>query len=218
MINSKVAPILSEEFKAKLDKKCWYHGSSQVFEAWEIPAPQKPNEEFLVPHNCAIFFTSNLDYAKGAGNKTAKVAISKDSNILDMTENYYESEKLRLLLKRHDLVSKTLNIQHDFWHTGWKTGDVLRVAFTDPVVGQHMQKVALELSKRSGIPLTEANIIIQHNATRGLIELICQSAKESGFDALYGFEVDRHSDANKKIAQPWLAVFSSSIVSAPEWF
>ena len=218
MINAKVEPILSEEFIAKLGKSCWYHGSNQVFDSWKIPPPPKPDEEFLLPHECAIFFTSNLDYAKRAGSKTARVAISKDSNILDMTENYDESEKLRLLLEQHDLMSKMLNIQHDFWHEGWKTGDVLRVAFDDPIVDKHMKDVALNLSERSGIPLMEANLVIQHNSSRGLIELICKSAKELGFDALYGFEVDRHSDANKKIAQPWLAVFSSNIVSAPEWF
>lgn len=218
MSDPNVKSILSEEFRAKLGKNCWYHGSNQVFDSWKIPSPRKPGEDFLVPHDCAIFFTSNLDYAKRAGNKIAKVAISEDSNILDMTKNYEASENLRLLIQAHDLMSKTLNVEREFWHEGWKTGDVLRLAYINPVVGQHMEKVALDLSKKSSIPLEIANLIIQHNSSRGLIELICQSAKELGFDGLYGFEVDRHSDANKKVAQPWLAVFSNNIVSAPKWF
>lgn len=218
MSNSAVQSIISEELRAKLGRKCWYHGGNQVFESWKIPSPQKPGEDFLVPHKCAIFFTSNLDYAKETGNKTAKVTIFEDSNVLDMIVNYDESEKVRLLLKGNDLASKTLNVEHDFWHEGWKTGDVLRVAFNNPIVDEHMQEVALELSKSSGKSLAEANFIIQHNSSRGLIELICQFAKELGFDALYGFEVDRHSDVNKKVAQPWLAVFSSNIISSPEWF
>ena len=115
-------------------------------------------------------------------------------------------------------MSKTLNVEHEFWHKGWKTGDVLRLAYTNPIVGRHMHEVASELSNSSGMSLANANFIIQHNSSRGLIELICQSAKRLGFDAMYGFEVDRHSGANEKVAQPWLAVFAKNIVSAPEWF
>ena len=87
MSNAEAKSILSEEFRNKLGKNCWYHGSSQVFDSWKIPAPQKPDEDFLVPHKCAIFFTNNLDYAKGAGNKIAKVTVSEDSNILGRVIN-----------------------------------------------------------------------------------------------------------------------------------
>ncbi|TEI07151.1 hypothetical protein IPC1314_24305 [Pseudomonas aeruginosa] len=67
------------------------------------------------------------------------------------------------------------------------------------------------------LPLEAATAVIQHNSARGLIELICVTAKKLGFDAIYGHEVDRHSFAGKKIAQPWLAVLSNGIISEPEW-
>jgi len=67
------------------------------------------------------------------------------------------------------------------------------------------------------ITLKQAEEMVFHNFTRGLIELICDCAHNLGYDALYGHEVDRHSDPNKVLAQPWLAVFKKGAVSEPIW-
>lgn len=208
--------IISDILKTKLDSKCWFHGTEQDFDSWVIPPPVKPGEDLLVPHT-AIFFTSNLEFAKGAGNKIANVAVSSNVKILDTTANYDASEKLRKTLQKHEIMSKTLNVEHDFWHEGWKTGDVLRMTYSDPTLKTHLQKMTSNLSQQSGLPLEAANITIQLNASRGLIELICIGAKKLGFDAIYGHEVDRHSVEGKVISQPWLAVFSKGVVSIPEW-
>lgn len=207
---------ISNYLREKLDKPCWFHGTNQHFDSWLIPPPPKPGEDLLVPHT-AIFFTSDLDFAKGAGNKIAKVTLSSNGRILDAIENYEASERLRLSLRNHQIASRTLNSQHDFWHAGWRTGDVLRMAFADPALVEHLQNVAANLSRQSGLPIEAANVAIQHNTARGLIELICTSAKRLGFDAIFGHEVDRHSFKDKVIAQPWLAVLSKGIVSEPEW-
>jgi len=208
--------IISNDLNEKLDSPCWFHGTEQYFDAWIIPPPPKPGEDLLVPHT-AIFFTSDLNFAKGAGNKIAKVSISSSSRILDTTANYQASEKLRLSLSQHQIASRTLNIQHDFWHNGWKTGDVLRMTYSDPTLEAHLQQMAVNLSKQTGLPKEAASIVIQHNSSRGLIELICTSAKKLGFDAIFGHEVDRHSFEDKVIAQPWLAVLSKGVASNPEW-
>ena len=208
--------IISNELKQKLDLPCWFHGSDQNFDTWLIPPPPKPGEDLLVPHT-AIFFTSDLDFAKGAGNKIAKVSVSSSSKILDTTANYEASEKLRLSLSQHPIASRTLNIQHDFWHEWWKTGDVLRMTYSDPTLEAHLQKMVVSLSQQSGLPIEAASAVIQHNSSRGLIELVCTSAKKLGFDAIFGHEVDRHSFEDKVIAQPWLAVLTNGVVSKPEW-
>lgn len=207
---------ISNGLKEKLDFPCWFHGTEQDFDTWLIPPPPKPGEDLLVPHS-AIFFTSNLNFAKGAGNKIAKVSISSSSRILDTTANYEASEKLRLSLSQHQIASRTLNIQHDFWHEGWKTGDVLRMRYSDPTLEAHFQQMVENLSQQSGLPKEAASVVIQHNSSRGLIELICASAKKLGFDAIFGHEVDRHSFEDKVIAQPWLAVLSKGVASKPEW-
>ena len=207
---------ISNELKEKLDSPCWFHGTEQAFDTWLIPPPPKPGENLLVPHT-AIFFTSDHDFAKGAGNKVAKVSISSSSRILDTMENYEASEKVRLALSQHEIASRTQNVQHDFWHEGWKTGDVLRMTYSDPVLENHLQQMTVNLSQQSGLPRDAASVVVQHNSARGLIELICTSAKRLGFDAIFGHEVDRHSSKDKVIAQPWMAVLSKGVVSKPEW-
>ena len=81
----------------------------------------------------------------------------------------------------------------------------------------HLQKMSVTLAGQPGLPHEAALGVIHHNCSRGLIELICVTAKKLGFDAIYGHEVDRHSDVNKVTAQPWLAILSKCYISAPEW-
>ncbi|MFQ2468542.1 hypothetical protein ACK312_09590 [Aeromonas caviae] len=207
---------ISDELKEKLNLPCWFHGTEQDFDTWIIPPPPKSGEILLIPHT-AIFFTSDIDFAKGAGKKIANVSISSHSKILDTTANYEASENLRLSLSQHPIASRTLNIRHNFWHNGWKTGDVLRMTYSDPALETHLQQMVVNLSRQSGLSKEAASVVIQLNSSRGLIELICTSAKKLGFDAIFGHEVDRHSVEGKVIARPWLAVLSKGVTSNPEW-
>lgn len=138
---------ISDDLNKKLNLPCWFHGTEQYFDTWIIPPPPKPREILLVPHT-AIFFTSDMNFAKGAGKRIAKVSISSHSKILDTTANYAASENLRLSLRQHQIASRTLNIQHDFWHDGWKTGDVLRMTYSDPTLETHLQQMVVNLSRQ----------------------------------------------------------------------
>lgn len=208
--------VLSNQLREKQGSPCWYHGTDQHFQKWTFPPPKKPGENLLVPHT-SVFFTTNYEYAKGAGDNVARVSLSPTGRVLDTLENYGASEKLRVAVQQNEIASRTLNVEHDYWHKGWKTGDVLRMAYTDPVLSNHLNKMISDHSHQLGLPLEAASAIVQHNSARGLIELICVSAKRLGFDALFGHEVDRHSSPGKVIAQPWLAVLTSGVISEPEW-
>ncbi len=213
-VKSKI--VLSSTLESQLDHDCWYHGTDQRFDTWTIPPPPKPNEGLLVPHT-SIFFTTDYKYADAAGKHLASVSLSSKTRILDTTANYDASEALRLELLKHEIASKTYNVNHDFWHEGWKTGNVLRMAYNDPRIESHMEKMIHDLAQQTGLDTETTSIIIQHNSSRGLIELICVFAKQLGFDAIFGHEVDRHSYNNHVIAQPWLAVMSKGYVSKPTW-
>jgi hypothetical protein len=65
--------------------------------------------------------------------------------------------------------------------------------------------------------IEEARKVSELNTTRGLIELICIEARELGYDALHGREIDKHSENGEVIAQPWLAVFRKGVVRDPTW-
>ena len=213
---SPVSKPFSSDLEELFDRPCWYHGTEQHFISWIFPPPIKPGEDLAVPHT-AVFFTSNFDFAKGAGSKVAVVSLKSKSNVLDATSNYSASEKLRTAVAKNQIAARTLNVTHDYWHDGWKSGAVLRVAHTDSALDAHFNKMAIDLSKKLRIEHEQASSVVHHNITRGLIELICSEAKRLGFDALYGHEIDKHSEKGKILSQPWLAVFVKDVITEPEW-
>jgi len=215
---NKTTQIISNKLEQTLGEVSWFHGTEQKFSSWIFPPPKKPDQDLLLQHT-AVFFTTNLEFAKGAGQNIASVSLSKSCKILDTRTNYKDSELLRKKVKENAIASLILNTEHDYWHNGWISGDVLRMAFNNEKNSQiYMQHASSQL-KGLNIQLTdeEEDELIALNSSRGLIELICISAKELGYDAIFGHEVDRHSTENKVIAQPWLAVLSEKVISEPIW-
>lgn len=208
--------VVSPELGTRFDRPCWYHGTEQHFESWQFPPPPKPGEGLAVAHT-AVFFAGDLTFARAAGSRVAVVSLSSKANILDATSNYKAAEQLRKAFGKNQVASRTLNASHDYWHNGWKTGAVLRVASSDSVLENYLNNLALIESQRLRISFAQASVMVKHNATRGLIEVICVEAKKLGFDALYGHEIDRHEKQGQVIAQPWLAVFSKGVVTEPVW-
>lgn len=208
--------ILSDNVKHTLDAPHWYHGTDQVFDDWLIPPPPKPGQEVLVPHT-ANFFTSNDEFARPAGKYLAVVSLSSNAKTLDACLNYEASEKLRLLVAKNPSVKNLVNIQHDSWHEGWLSGDVLRATFNNSAAFATMKGNYIKQYIRNGYSNSAAHEIFGLNTARGLIELICVNARQLGFDAIIGHEVDRHSEGNAILVQPWLAALSKKAVSKPKW-
>ncbi len=207
---------ISLELQDKLDKECWFHGTEQKFSSWEIPPPKKPNQHILTPHS-VIFFTSNLAFAKGAGENIAIVSLNSKSNILDTTSNYESTEELRKAVMKSNIAAMTLNVEHNCWHEGWKSGDVLRVAFSNSKIENLLDKQTNNYINKLKITADAASELVKHNFTRSFIEMICLEAKKLGYDAIYGHEIDQHSEDEVIRAQPWLAVLRDNVVSAPRW-
>jgi hypothetical protein len=100
------------------------------------------------------------------------------------------------------------------WKDGWRSGEVLRFAFSDTNAAVHLAQSAAALVKK-GMPMEAAVVLTQHNTTRGLIELICLEARALGYDALVGMEVDQQQ--GKRLPVPWLAVFNTTALAPLEW-
>lgn len=200
----------TEIFAAK-----WFHGTElPKFENWKIPPPFQA--EKLTPHS-GIFFTTNLEFANGAGNHIAQVEIDEKANILNTILDFDLSEQLRLnLCKKDAMFNSLLNSYPKRWHNGWKNGSVLR-----PIIHQNTyasNKYDSYLNSYSRLYNWEsANFAAGQQLTRELIELICAEAKSMGFDGIYGHEIDRWNKNNEDIAQPWLCIFNQHIVSQPYW-
>jgi len=200
-------------FSQLLGHPCWYHGTSTKFQTWQIPPPKK--DSVLVAHS-AIFFTTNKNFALGAGPVVSKSSISPRANILDCTIKSSALEQLRLKVSQHRTNELFENYKIDNWYKGWVTGDVLRPLANESGV-YFLKSLVPEQAKSLGGDMDVAWAVVQHNATRGLIEHICTQAINLGLDGLFGNEVDRHSGQSEKLAQPWLAIFNASAVSPPVW-
>jgi hypothetical protein len=201
--------------KLDLYAQTWLHGTNTVFERFEFPPPQKKGDELSVPHT-GVFLTLHRDYAESAGQGLCSAKLRSSARVLDLTYPSKESETLRREVCKNHNARHSIYINNSVqWIEGWRTGDVLRVAIKGtaalPWLGAHVAQLV-----SAGMSEEVAWINTQHNLTRGLIELICESARQLGFDAIYGHEVDRHS-GSVKIARPWLAVLNDGALFPIEW-
>ncbi|TNV16082.1 hypothetical protein FH968_19765 [Buttiauxella sp. B2] len=194
----------------------WFHGGDDIFQEWSFPPPMKKNQNYLIRHS-PVFFTANKEYALGAGKRLAVSSLKKDANILNTISNYAASEKLRVMTSKIQLMEKSLNVQHDFWHRGWLSGDVLRYAWTDVDLEHHFHKEIRRNCEEYDMSKEYGTYVFNLNLTRSLIESICKCAFDMGYDGLFGHEVDRHSVEGKTLSQPILAVFRENVISSPVW-
>lgn len=198
-----------------LDLK-WYHGTnSEKFDHWQFPPPPQ-SPELQVQHT-GIYFTTNLNFAKDAGNNIAEIKINIKAKILDTISDYKTSEKLRVYLKEtNPLIASLDNINEEIWHNGWKDGSVLRprIVFGSMIARQYEKNIS-KYSKEYG--RENAIKIVGQLYTRGLIETISKGAKDLGFDGIYGNEIDRWSSSNEVLAQPWLCIFNKESITPPHW-
>ncbi|MBM7345052.1 hypothetical protein [Pantoea coffeiphila] len=199
-----------------LSEKTWYHGSDTRFESWQFPPPVKKGSELLVPHS-AVFLTSDQDYAARAGAHLCQSLLNKPENILDTVSDYHNSEMLRLEVMKNSLMARSMNVNQQFWHTGWATGDVLRFTFSDPALAEHIEKMTRIQASRFSITMNASQIIMGLNLTRGLIEVMVKATRSLGYDGFTGYEVDRHSAVNQKHAREIIAIMKPDLISEPDW-
>lgn len=189
----------------------WFHGGDIEFCEWQIPPPARTAHKLLMNYSF-VFLTTDRHYATKSGTKLAVAALHKDVNILNTITNYEASEKLRIACSKVLLLNKSLNVQHDYWHEGWVSGNVFKYAWENVDLDHHFQSEISRDCEQFDIGREEMNIIFSQNLTRSLIEYICRCALDLGYDGLFGHERDENG-----IAQPVLAIFREKVLSSPVW-
>lgn len=207
-----------------LNSAKWYHGTDTRFDAWEFP-PKAPSP-IEIGHT-ALFFTSSREYAAGAGPHICTVTIDSATKVLQPGQLSAESVELRKRVAADNELSGHCEwVKNDeAWTRGWITGEVMRFAadMANPAVAKlitsRLAHIATSVQKACIPPLSNQKAIdvAQQNLTRAWIEILVTKAKEMGFQAVLGAEIDRHSNATRPASQPWLAVLDPSIISAPSW-
>lgn len=205
----------------------WYHGtkSEPRFDQWICPPP--PQDPLVVAHS-ALFFTSDLDFAKSAGENVCTVALSGNAKLLVPAVESTGSRKLRRALRESDRLSEHCIWLTDekLWRQAWSTGDVMRFAFDNrradsvahygAIMNFHMRQLREALTPTPPDELLSK--IVRHNLTRGWIEKIVSVARSLGYQAIQGAEIDRWTEPGRRpVARPWLAVTDKSAISPPTW-
>ena len=199
----------------EIREAAWFHGTNMPrFSSWLVPPPPVPGEELRVPHT-AIFFTKDPNDAREVGPNICSVHLTDRANILDATQASRDSESLRQLLIENELARMCLYTRNkEIWTNAWRSGEVLRYASEDPRFLLRIARNAADLASKLKISEKVMLEIAQYNWTRGWIEHIVTSAAKLGFNALHGFEIDRHSGGPHH-AVSWLAVTDAKAVTPP---
>lgn len=197
-------------------EKTWFHGTDSPFTDWSYPPPVKKGSEQLVAHS-AIFLTTDELYARGAGKHVCQARFHRVPSLIDTVNNAHACELLRREVMKNSIMARSVNVDKNFWHAGWITGDVLRFTYSDPALEKHIQNVILTQARALSISVKTSTYIAGLNLTRGLIEEIVKATRALGFDGFTGYEIDRHRDKNNKIAREILALLTPGFITRPEW-
>lgn len=204
----------------------WYHGTkNEQFREWSVPPPRRNPIE--VAHS-GLFFTQDLDYAKGTGGNVCKVQIQEATKIIAPAQGGSASVGLRMaIIQRSRHYAHCHWLRDDVtWTNAWKTGDVMRFAFKtdDPAANAEVAKTMLaDVQRMKALvikPLKEEIFYeqAQLNLTRDWIEVLVLEAKKLGYKALLGAEIDQWTNPRAApVTRSWLAVLDKSAISAPTW-
>lgn len=98
-------------------------------------------------HICAIFLTTNKDYALGAANGSNGICSAElidGTNVIDMNNcSPSESERYRLHAAKKKLGHRNPQITFPpYWHQGWKSGSIMKHACSNEAEAKIMQEKA----------------------------------------------------------------------------
>lgn len=205
----------------------WYHGTdASKFHSWGLPAPAK---EVLLPRSPALFFTQDIEYARGSGGHICEVTLSSGARVLQPGSGGQGSDALRISLGNDQIYGQCQHlVSRQLWEYGWQSGDVMRYSFSQAVLQALIQRNLVKLVPlimAAGYPVPSQDVLHQcavQYTTREWIDLICEHAKRLGYQALIGAEVDRWYGPNKKVAMPpkarsWMAVLDTCVITPPHW-
>lgn len=204
----------------ELEPQEWFHGTNDDrFSRWIFPPPSSLTKPELYIHSMS-FLTTDRILALRAGKNICRSRISSGAKVLEITRDLHASEMLRNqvlmteLGKYHDYVQN-----FEYWIESWTQGRLLRYGSNHPDL-----KYKLETTQRLAEKYIAGSRETKHrdawlkaqNLTREWIELIGKSARNMGFDALIGNEIDSRR-LTGPVACPVLFVLTEHTISSPIW-
>ena len=203
-----------------MNTEIWLHGTEVKFDEWRIPDEFQPHKNGMKSHS-AIFFTTSSDYARDVSNGKGllgRARLKPNANVLDMTRHEgMLSEQYRTQVMQKPMGRKNPQViysQH--WRDGWRSGSIMKYAASSEAEFTVMQKKAtLARNHRHTVEGVAAFNELQM-LTRSVIEELVVSARELGFDAVIGNEIDTlHS--NGPITYRIMFALNPACLTPPVW-
>lgn len=200
-------------------KKIWLHGTAKYFDQWEFSSRTLPHKNGIQSHS-AIFFTTNKGYALGASDGTnglCSAELLDGANVIDMNNcSTADSERYRLQVAKKRLGHKNPQIIYaPNWHRGWKSGSIMKYAVSNEAEARIMLQKA-DLAKAKHTPVGAAVFNELQLLTRNAIEELVTSAREIGYDAVIGCEIDTLHSAGQQTYEIMFVV-NRNILTNPNW-
>lgn len=197
----------------------WYHGTNSRFTDWLFPPPLPRDKEGLRPHS-AVFLTSDLTLARGAGDHLCSAQLQPDCRVLDLRNMSAESDALRKAVGASELGGHCMWTRSVVdWCVGWNSGETMRFAPDDSAFSARLAQLlpAAKLAMAgSRLPKHQQAWNELQNLTRDWIELIAVTGRELGYDALLANEVDQHRPG-PPVACPLLIALNAKALTPPRW-
>lgn len=204
----------------------WYHGTDAApFARWQCPPPALSPAD--VSHT-ALFFAASREFAREAGSNVCTIKLRTGINLIAPACRGAESRALRLsVVESGPLAKHCVWLRDDAaWAASWSTGEVMRFSIDlgdRPAVrayGIALASLSANLKKIIRTPLSD-DVIAEQAVTclrRGWIEQLVCSARELGYQAIHGAEIDFGSRGDSSpLPEEWLAVLYTSVVTDPAW-
>lgn len=204
--------------------KLWLHGRTVYFEKWVIPSSIQSHNRGLESHS-AIFFTTGKDYAlraaRGSGG-LCSASLIEGANVLDMNNcKHADSEQYRLQVANKPIGCKNPQVLNSLqWSQAWATGSIMKYSATSPPLSaeeyaQLKEQARLAVYERH----TPEGLAAYHELqtlTRRVIDELILSARELGYDAVIGNEIDTQNPTQPTKFEI-LFVLNEAVLTPPNW-
>lgn len=202
----------------------WLHGTSAYFDQWALPAAAQPQNRGFETHS-AIFFTTSHDYALRAAQGTGGICsahLIKDANVLNMNNCTDEaSEEYRLQVLKKNIAPKNPHfITPANWQQAWAAGSAMKFSATSPPLSAEeytrLKQMAHFAVYEKNTPQGMVAFSALQQLTRTVIEALVTSARELGYDAVIGNEIDT-ADPTKPSVYEIMFVLNPTVLTPPCW-
>lgn len=186
----------------------WFYGSTINFKNWELPFPTTTQTA-----RPGLLYSSERSIAAKSGSRLAVARLHADAKVINALTDENEIEQMRIDLLSHPIFSRSINVDKDFWHAGWLTGESLRFQYSDDSLEQHFYRTISSEAEENDIHPREMKERFFENLNNGYFSEICNAIKALGYDGIFFNNSLEGTDRQVKS----LVLVNCHVINPPEW-